>query len=81
MVFIFSKETNIPATCSLEAVPLPVIDCLIFFGEYSVTGISLDKATAIEIPCALPNFNIDCGFLPINGASIATSSGLYSSIR
>ena len=68
------------ATCSLDAAPLPVIAFFIFSGAYSVTGISLCKAAAIATPWALPNFNIDCTFLPKNGASKATSSGWYWSI-
>ena len=38
---------------------ISVIAILIFFGEYSVMGISLTKPAAIATPCALPSFNID----------------------
>ncbi len=44
-------------------------------------GKFLESAPAIATPCALPNFNIDCTFLPKKGASMANSSGLYSSIK
>ena len=63
------------ATCSLEELPLPVMLCLIFLGEYSKIGIERDSPAAIATPCARPNFNIDCTFFPKNGASMASSSG------
>ena len=72
---------NICATCSLLAVPRPVMDCLIRRGAYSVTGMSRDNPAAIATPCARPSFNMDCTFLPKNGASKAISSGLKVSIN
>lgn len=38
--FIFNKRLSIPATCSFEASPCPVIAILIFNGAYSCIGIS-----------------------------------------
>lgn len=63
------------ATCSLEALPLPVTDCLMRRGEYSEMGMSRYSAAAMATPCARPNLSIDCTFLPKNGASMASSSG------
>ena len=42
-----SKVINILATCSFEAFPLPVTDCLIFLGAYSMMGIDLERAADI----------------------------------
>lgn len=55
----FKILCNILATCSLDALPFPVIAIFIFFGEYSVIGISFTKPAAIATPCALPNLSID----------------------
>ena len=38
------------ATCSLVALPFPVIAILIFLGRYSVMGISRDNPAAIATP-------------------------------
>ena len=65
-----------PATCSLDAAPLPVTACFTRRGAYSATGISWAKAAANATPWALPNLSMDCTFCPKNGASTAKSSGV-----
>jgi len=45
-----SIRSSIEATCSFDALPFPVIDCLIFLGEYSKTGMDRDRAAAIATP-------------------------------
>lgn len=68
------------ATCSFDALPLPVMAILIFNGAYSVIGIWCWMAAVMATPCARPSFSIDCTFLPKKGASIAISSGRYVSM-
>jgi hypothetical protein len=53
-----------------SSIPFPVIAIFIFLGSYSVIGMSLESPAAMATPCARPNFNIDCTFLPKKGASI-----------
>ena len=51
-------------TCSFLALPLPVIDCLIFLAENSYTTKSLCVALTIAAPLAWPSINADLAFLP-----------------
>lgn len=68
-------------TCSLSALPLPVMACFILRGEYSVTGMPKVIAAAMATPCALPSLSMLCTFLPKKGASIAKVVGLCMSIN
>src|SRR5258708_428411 len=62
-------------TCSFPELPLPVTDCLIFLGEYSVTGSPAFIAVAMATPCARPSLSMLWTFFPKKGASIAKSCG------
>lgn len=61
---MFNMRLTILATCSLDALPFPVMAFLTLRGSYSATGICLANAVAMATPCALPNFSADCTLAP-----------------